>query len=316
MDGRASDLRIFDAHTHFFSLGFFGAILASRAGERRSPTEFTREDLSHVLRPLGVEVPPIKPEALGDRWRDELDHHGVERTVLIASVPSDWPSVARAVRHLPDRFTGLAMVNPCARDAVSATAEALDEGGLRGVCLFPAMHRYRLSDDAARRVVEVAATRGALVFCHFGLLRVPIREKLGLYDAIDIGLANPLDLASLAADFPRVTFQIPHFGCGFLRETLLLGAQYPNVVIDTASSNSWIRLLPERLDLTRVIELALEAFGPERVLWGSDSSILPRGFRADLLASQLEAFRAAGASEEDLRLVFGGNARRIYGIEG
>lgn len=315
MAGRDSDLRLFDAHLHFFSQGFFRALLAGRPGESRGVGDIPPEEVSAALTPLGVEAPPAEPETLADRWRDELDRHCVERSVLIASVPSDWPSVDAAVARHPDRFSGLALVDPRSPDAAATVHRILDGGRFRGICLFPAMHRYGVGDDATRRVIDVAREAGVLVFCHFGLLRVPIRERLGIRDRIDLASANPLDLAPLAADYPDVVFQVPHFGCGFLRETLLLGAQYPNVVVDTASSNSWIRLLPEGIDLRRVIEATLRAFGPERILWGSDSSVFPRGFRGDLLAEQLAAFESAGLRGDDRRLVFGGNARRIYGIE-
>ena len=40
------------------------------------------------------------------------------------------------------------MVNPLAPDAVPRVQGALDRG-MHAVCLFPAMHRYSMHDDAA-----------------------------------------------------------------------------------------------------------------------------------------------------------------------
>ena len=303
------DLDVTDAHAHFFSHGFFRALLSMRPGLPPAADD----EVAPAVEALGLEAPPRDPLALAERWIGELDRHGVRRMALIASVPPDWPSVAAAVRAWPDRFIGLAMANPRAEGAADALARALDEGGLRGVCLFPAMHRFRVYDDSARRLIEVARARGAVVFCHFGVLSVPIRERLGVPNDFDGTYGVPTDLHRVAADYPEVTFQVPHLGCGYPAETLLLGAQRPNVVIDTSSSNSWLRLLPYPLELGALIRRALEVFGPSRILWGSDSSVLPRGWRRDIFDLQARLFEEAGATPEDLRAIFGGNARRVLG---
>ena len=47
-----------------------------------------------------------------------------------------------------------------------------------------------------------------------------------------------------AGRFPNVSFVVPHFGAGFLQETLMLGAQCNNAYVDTSSSNGWMRTHP------------------------------------------------------------------------
>jgi len=304
------DLAVADAHAHLFSHGFYRALLAMRPGS--APP--SAGDVDTAVRALGLEAPPADPVELARRWIALLDEHGVERSVMIASVPPDWPSVAAAVRAFPDRFAGYAIANPHAANGTAEIERALDEGGLRGVCLFPAMHRFHVHDHPARRVIEAARKRSALVFCHFGLLSVPIRDRLGVPNDFDGTFALPTDLHGVAADYPDVTFQIPHFGGGYLRELLLLGAQRPNVVVDTSSSNSWMRLSTHALDLDLVIARTLDVFGPERILWGSDSSVLPRGWRRDLFDLQAAAFRRAGCDDTAMRAIFGGNLRRVLRI--
>jgi hypothetical protein len=302
---------ITDAHAHFFSHGFFKALLAQRAGGG----SVADAGVAAALADSGIEAPPLEAARLARRWSDELDRHGVRQMVLMASVPEDWPSVAAALRAFPHRFIGTAMVNPLAKDAPAEVERSLGEGGLRGICLFPALHRFHVFDAAARAVIDVARRRRAVVFCHFGILKIPIRERLGLPCPFDGTRAVPTDLHRVAAEFPDVVFQVPHFGAGYLRETLLLGAQCPNVVVDTSSSNGWMRLSAPPLELEAVLRAALEAFGPQRILWGSDSSVLPRGWRRDVFEVQLEALRRCGLDDESLRAIFGGNARRVFGVD-
>ena len=160
----------------------------------------------------------------------------------------------------------------------------------------------------------MARQRNAIVFCHFGVLRVPIRDRLGVPNDFDGTYAVPTDLHRVAAEYPDVNFVIPHFGCGYFRETLLLGAQRPNVFVDTSSSNSWMKLSPYPLDIETVFHKTLDVFGPDRILWGSDSSVLPRGWRSDLFDLHVETFTRVGCDEESLRKIFGGNLRRLLGI--
>jgi len=286
-----------DAHCHFFSTPFF----ASLGGDA-------------ALATLGWEAPGTA-EALADRWVAELDRHRVSRAALIASVPGDAASVAAAVSRHRQRFVGFFMVDPTQMDAPDIAATALRDRGMRAVCLFPAMHRYSMQDDRARRIVEVAAAvPGTAVFVHCGVLSVGVRKKLGLPSPFDIRLGNPLDLHSIALGYPQVPIIIPHFGAGLLREALMVADLCPNVVLDTSSSNGWIKYVG--LSLATVFRQALSVVGPDRLLFGSDSSFFPRGWVRDVHERQSEALDEIGASTEVREKLFGANFDRIFPAPG
>src|SRR5206468_6762761 len=108
--------------------------------------------------------------ALADRWIRELDARGVARAALIASVPGDEASVAGAVARHPLRFLGFFMLDASAPDAPDRARRAVNDLGLRGVCLFPAMHHVALHDEPVARIVEIAAAHpGVAVFVHCGV---------------------------------------------------------------------------------------------------------------------------------------------------
>jgi predicted TIM-barrel fold metal-dependent hydrolase len=257
-------------------------------------------------------MPSEDPTELGGRWVQELDEHGLKRTVLIASVPGDEGSVADAVRAYPDRLIGYFMLDPTASDAVLKARGALGRHGLHGICLFPAMHKYSIQDARVRSVLEVAAERpGTVVFVHAGVLAVGARKKLGLPPPFDLGYSNPIDLNRLALDFPRVNFVIPHFGAGYFRETLMLGDMCPNVHVDTSSTNSWIRYVPGLADLKEVFFRALEVFGPRRILFGSDSSFFPRGWNSEIFRTQVEILHELACPAAKAQAILGGNLDRL-----
>jgi predicted TIM-barrel fold metal-dependent hydrolase len=287
---------ICDAHIHFFSPGFFAALGATK----------------DAVAKIGFDD-PVSTEALADRWVAELDTHGVARAALMASLPGDADSVAIAVLRHPSRFVGFFMVDPCRDDAVTYATRALDEG-LRTMCLFPAMHRYSLYDDKLAKIFELAESRqadGAAMFVHCGVLSVGVRQKLGLPSAFDIAFGNPAHLHALALKFPTVPLIVPHFGAGLLREALMLADLCPNVYLDTSSSNSWIKYTPG-LTLEQVFQTALNVVGPDRLLFGSDSSFFPRGWNRAVYDGQKASLEKIGAPAEVQEKIFGGNFVRLF----
>jgi predicted TIM-barrel fold metal-dependent hydrolase len=267
-----------DCHCHFFSDHFF-AKLGEQAGGRSA---------ADVVTTLGWN-PPGTPDELADRWVEELDRHGIARAALIASIPGDEESVARAVARHQSRFVGFAMIDPTAADAVSRVDRYLRDRAIRCLCLFPAMQRYSLRDARARAVFDLAARNpGTAVFVHCGALSVGVRRKLGLASRFDVSYGNPLDVQAAAAEFSQVPFIIPHFGAGLFREALLAADLCPNVFLDTSSSNKWMAYHPG-LTLDEVFRRAVVVAGAERLLFGTDSSFFPRGWNKTVHEAQAAA---------------------------
>jgi predicted TIM-barrel fold metal-dependent hydrolase len=293
-----------DAHCHFFSSRFLEILTRDRQ-------DLPNENRAAAVATLLGWDDPGSPAQLADRWVTELDRNGVSRAALIASIPGDEDSVAAAVAAHPERFVGVFMFNPVAPDASDRLARTLATKSFRCVALFPAMHRYRLDDEAVAKVFEAARDAGAAVFVHCGVLTVGVRKKLGLPSPFDLRLGDPLAAAVLAARFPSVPVILPHFGAGLFREALMAAEQCPNVLLDTSSSNGWMRYYPG-LTLEAVFRQAAAVAGPNRLLFGTDSSFYPRGWQQPVYAAQTAAMTAAGFSEADRANVLGGNFDRIF----
>ncbi len=306
------EIDVADAHVHFFSRGFFEALAAQKAAQVRAAGKGeTAESIAAIL---GWQAPPVEPEALAAVWVKELDRRGVRRAALIASVPCDEHSVAAAVRAHPDRFFGYFMVNPVAPDTAERVRSALASGHLHCICLFPAMHRFSIQDERVRGVLEIAASHpGTLVFVHCGVLTVGVRAKLGLPSPFDMRFSNPIDLHAVALAFPKLRFVMPHFGAGYFREALMVCDLCPNVYLDTSSSNSWTRYQTEPMDLIQVFRRALDVVGPERLLFGSDSSFFPRGWHGAIFEAQAQALSQIGISSADASNIFGANLQKLFG---
>jgi uncharacterized protein len=247
-----------DCHVHFFSPSFLDALGAQKG----LPADGRAHAVAHALK----WEEPASIEALANRWTAELTRHGVARAALIASVPGDEESVAAALAQHPSRFVGFFMLDPTKADAVERATAALDRG-LRGICLFPAMHHYPLYGEHVLRIFDLAKARpGTAVFAHCGALSVGVRKRLGLPSPFEMRYGNPLDLQQAAHTHPTVPIILP----------------------------------------------PLDILGPDRLLFGTDSSFFPRGWVREIYDRQRAALGSAAATGAVREKVLGGNFDRLF----
>lgn len=294
---------ITDFHAHVFSRPFFDAIAA------QSPQPGTPEEkLARVSAQVGFELPEPGPEAHLARWIESLDAGGVQRMAAFSSDPAETPTVLEMAARSEGRLVPIAVCNPAAPGAADRLRPLFEDRGLRGVLLFPAVHHYHMDDEAVRPILEVLEEHRGVAYVHCGVLVVKLKDLLGLPRPYDLRYANPLEVIPAANRHPGATFCVPHFGAGFFRETLIAGAQCPNVVTDTSSTNGWVKTQPDHPSLTTVLARALDVFGPERVLFGTDSNVFPAGWRKERYDGWRAITEELGLSEDERAAIFHRNA--------
>jgi predicted TIM-barrel fold metal-dependent hydrolase len=147
-------------------------------------------------------------------------------------------------------------------------------------------------------------------------LDIPIIMHFGVQGGgggppVNIRNMNPLSLWQVASDFPTVSFVIPHFGACYLRELLQLCWHCSNISIDTSGSNQWIRWMPYEISLKDVMRRCIESIGPDRIIFGTDSSYFPRGFSEQYLREQLKICYDIGLDKESINKIFYRNAAKL-----
>lgn len=239
------------------------------------------------------------------QWTAAFDRAGVDGGFFIA-VGEGNEELAEFVRLNPSRFQGWGSVTDPATPDAATTVGRFRQWGLRGLKLYPPTQRFSASDRAIYPVYEAAAEQALPVLFHFGITVAPI---------YDLRFADPLHLSAAAKDFPEITFIIAHCGAGFLRETLFLAYHTENIWVDTSGTNNWREYTPGAPDLASVFRDLLRTYGPRRIMFGTDST-LPGEYREAILAEQRALFEPLAATHEDRAAIFGGNARRLFGLEG
>ncbi|NUQ81609.1 MAG: amidohydrolase [Bacteroidetes bacterium] len=299
-------MKIVDFHSHFFSRDYFEGLL------RQSPLSDNRAYFIRRMSEDGIELPPENPQDHLNLIMQQMDTHLVDHMVLFASSADEIPTLARL---LPDnnRFSGFAMFNPLVENA-SESLDKLHSMGFKGLVLFPVLHRYLPQDPALDAVFNDIERLGFVVTIHFGILKIRLRDLAGLPRTYGGQFSNPINLIEVADRYPGIPFIVPHFGNGFFRETLMLGANSPNICVDTSSSNRWIEYQSTDMDLAQIFRKTRHVFGAKRMFFGTDSGTFPRGYRKDVLESQLKAMAAAGFTREEIHDVMCNNARWLLGL--
>lgn len=243
-------------------------------------------------------------ETNAGRWLAELEKHDVALVNFVSAHSND--QLAEIVAKRPQRFSGFAH-HPLGPGAGDELRRAVDELGLRGYKLLGPRTEIPFEDEQVRDVWEFCAERRLPVLIHFGFL-----GRGG--GVVSHPRMSPLSLFEVARAFPEIPFIIPHFGVNTWADVLAMAWSLPNILVDTSGSNQWMRWMPYPLTLEDLFRKAYETLGPDRIVFGTDSSAFPRGFSVRYLEDQLRVCYQINMPERDIAAVFGGNAARLLGV--
>lgn len=267
---------VVDAHAHFFTVNTMqawlkrGRTVQSFSNRTQSRTNMTKIEL------------PDDSWDVAQKWIDEMDKYGVQAVGFMVGEEA-YDEFIQAKKRFPQRFMGYVNIDPKDPEAPEKVKKAYIDG-LQGIKLYPSNWRgVHVYDELCYPIYEEALRQGLLVFLHFGIT---------IGGQADLRSGNPIDLQIPSRDFPDLNFIIAHFGAGWFREVLLLQYQSDNVYMDTSGSNSWMRYLPYDLNLQKIFERALIAGGADKILFGTDSTFFPRGWRIKVLEDQFKAISA------------------------
>lgn len=224
-----------------------------------------------------------------------MEKAGVERAVLVQHLGEfDNGYIETAVAEHPDRFVAVGLADHRRTDWPDALDRIAGGRRLRGV-----------------RIPQEALTENA-AFCE-GVMARGLVPLLDLPDGVGRELAR---VRALARDHPEVPVVVSHLGYPEVsdgrvargREIAELAAE-PSVTV-LLSGQSQFCAYPYA-PLSELRDAVIGAFGPDRVMWGSNFPYLTDDddYVRDLA---LTASLASLAEPEDAASVLGGTAQRVF----
>lgn len=233
---------------------------------------------------------------------ERMDAAGIERAFLVApksgrvGLPGcyhlPYGIVARAVERYPERFSGLAGIDPFEGMAgVRALESAVRDDGFIGAHCYP--HWFDLAPDHAKYYPFYAKC------CE---LDVPYQLQVGqsmIYapQHRTLSVGRPLTLDPVACDFPELKLIGIHVGIPWHDEMIAMAWKHPNVYIgsDAHSPKYWPASFVHYL----------RTYGQDKVIFGTDFPVLDFARTLDEIAA-LDL--PAGVLEKFLR----GTVSRLY----
>jgi predicted TIM-barrel fold metal-dependent hydrolase len=202
--------------------------------------------------------------------------------------------VADAVRQHPDRFYGLAGIDPTQGMAgVRELERAVNDLGFIGAHFYP--HWFELAPDHAKvypfyaKCVELGVPIQLQVGqSHLYLPDVPLRS-----------VARPITLDAVACDFPELKLIGIHIGVPWTDEMIAMAWKHPNVYIgsDAHSPKYWPPTFVQYLN----------SYGQDKVIFGTDFPVL------DFERTRQE-IEALGLKPGALKKLLRDNICRVYGL--
>jgi L-fuconolactonase len=277
-------LDVIDSHTHVIS--------ADADRYPRAPLGGHQSDWSKAR--------PVNHDALVAA----MDQAGIAQAVVVQASTvygHDATYVVEAVRAHPQRFVGVFSIDPLADDAVEQMKRWIGEG-LAGLRLFttgstmPGQAHW-LADEASYPAWDYAEANQISVCLQMTIAGIPM-------------------LRALLARFPKVRVLLDHLarpdlsdGPPYSRAEPLFGlAQFPGVHLKL--TNRTIAAAGEGVSTADMfIPYAVNAFGAERILWGSNFPAA-EGALSDLLSQAKAAVAPLPQSEQ--ATIFADAARSLY----
>ncbi|WP_406143735.1 amidohydrolase family protein [Streptomyces sp. NBC_01012] len=244
---------------------------------------------------------PVTAEGMVSR----MDGTDIDQAVLVQATTNygyDNSYVLDSSRRWPDRFVAVGTVDPLRPDAAENLKAAVGEGGLAGVRLFTSGSTVPTQGE------WFVAPETFPFWERAGDLGLPVCLQMRLGPATG-------QLTELLERFPGVKVLLDHIG-------------YPDIAGSPARAGAEVAELAahpglhlklthrnlERLDdagdaAADFLGPVVEAFGAERIAWGSNCPAAEQSL-PELLALAHKVL--AGLPEQDRREIFAGTARRLY----
>jgi hypothetical protein len=229
--------------------------------------------------------PKMRPGVSVGDYLKRMDRAGIERSLLIAVRAGDlnvrgsfelpYERVAKICAKFPDRFSGLAGVDPFRGIAqLGELDHAINDLGFVGAHLYP--HWFGLAPDHAKYYP---------IYARCNELDVPIMMQIGhnlVYSKERRlpSVGRPITLDQVAIDFPTLRLLGIHIGVPWTEEAISMAWKHENVFLagDAYAPKHWPKSFVHYAN----------TYGSQKVLFGTDWPVIdPQRAVAEVAALEL-----------------------------
>ena len=308
---------IIDIHRHMVACDWFSENFW------RNYARIIQQITAHMGRPLFFEdikakVFPSYFDTDGEKHLEQMEKAGIDKTVVFlfdtglltgepeVSIEEQNKAVFRAAKNHPDKIIPFVHLDPRRKGAIKFVRKAIEEWGAKGLKLHPGAG-FNPEEAATLKMIEAVAGYGVPVITHTGPSIVPTSSRY----------CDPIYLDKILLSFPEINVIAAHMAYGYRPQLCSFGRQRPNLYTDISVSQDIAKT--DYPKFARAIREVVDAFGPERVLFGTDSPYTQRilsekDFVTAIKELPTKAPDDAKFTEDEIAMILGANAKRLLNL--
>jgi len=209
-------------------------------------------------------------------------------------------TTAAAVRKYPDKFVGLAAVDPRRPDCMELLRHAIEDLGLKGAKFGPIYNGVALSDPRMAPVLDYLQKHNLPLTMHMG-------TTFARNAPVELGRA--IHIEPVAMQYPDLTMIMAHMGHPWYEECVVVARKQPNVWLEQSA------LFYRPWQYYNMLVLAEEYRTADKIFFGTDFPFAGVAESADGLINinkQLEGTNLPRVSEETIQSILWSNPFKTW----
>ena len=247
----------------------------------------------------------MAPKADADTLYREMAH--VDKAIVFSlryhdslGIDGNDEVTAAAVRKYPDKFVGLAAVDPRRPDCMELLRHAIEDLGLKGAKFGPIYNGVPLSDKRMAPVLEYLQKHNLPLTMHMGTTFVRNAP---------VELGRAIHIEPVAMQYPDLTIIMAHMGHPWYEECVVVARKQPNVFCEVSalSYRPW--------QYYNILMCAQEYKIVDKVFFGTDFPFARIDESVEGLVhinDQLEGTRLPRVSEETITRILESNPLKTW----
>ena len=308
---------IIDIHRHFVAKEWFSENFWKNYA-RIIQQITSRMGRLYSYEDIQAKVFPLYFDTDGEKHLEQMGKAGIDKAVVFLfdtglltgepeiSIEEQNKIIFKAAKKYPDKIIPFVYLDPRRKDAIKFVKKCVEEWGAKGLKLHPGAG-FNPEESATLKLIEAIADYGIPVITHTGPSIVPTSSRY----------CDPIYLDRMLLMFPEVNVIAAHMAYGYRPQLCSFGRQRPNLYTEISVSQDMAKT--DYPKFARTIREAVDAFGPERVLFGTDGPYTWRVLSDKDFVTAIKdlAHRAPDDAKfmaSDIEMLLGANAKRLLNI--
>lgn len=308
---------IIDIHRHIITEEWFSDLFWNGFAQTMMPTLSRMNIPANIMSVISDDFPRFFASD-GEKHIELMQEAGIDKATVFAfdvglfigepPIPIEIQneSIFEMAQKYPNHFIPFVHLDPRRPGAIEFARKCFEECDAKGLMLHPGAG-FDPSGIETLNLIEAIVDYNVPVITHTGMSMSPVSSKY----------CDPIYLDDMLLHFPEVNVIAAHMSMGYWRQLFSLGWHRPNLFTDiSAWQPTAISNYPE---FAYIIRSALDHFGTQRVLFGSDAPFL-NGIMPDEKFIQAIKDLPSRAPEnlyftiDEVDAILGGNAAKLLGI--